>query len=201
MTYIELIVVLSIFAIMSSIVIFNYEQFQAKVDVKNLASDIALKIVEAQKSALDGQLPSLTQQSQIDSTWKPSYGVYFDLSTDSKSFIYFTDLNNINNNPGTQNSQYDGTSSCNGECIDKILITRNDSISQIASCTGSPIVCTPITNPFSVSFSRPSSTAVFFSNTTQLVLTGASYIQITIKSPKTASATIKVYPSGRIQVD
>ncbi|KKQ07855.1 MAG: hypothetical protein US18_C0006G0001, partial [Parcubacteria group bacterium GW2011_GWB1_36_5] len=48
MTYVELIVVLSIFAVMSSIVLFNYGEFQAKVDIKNLASDIALKIVEAQ---------------------------------------------------------------------------------------------------------------------------------------------------------
>ena len=47
MTYIELIVVLSIFAVMSSVVIFNYGLFQARIDIKNLASDIALKFVEA----------------------------------------------------------------------------------------------------------------------------------------------------------
>ena len=56
MTYVELIVVLSIFSIMTSVVLFNYGAFQAKVDIKNLASDIALKIVEAQKSALSGKL-------------------------------------------------------------------------------------------------------------------------------------------------
>ena len=49
MTYVELIVVLSIFSIMTSIVLFNYNEFQAKVDIKVLANDIVLNIVEAQK--------------------------------------------------------------------------------------------------------------------------------------------------------
>ena len=48
MTYVELIVVLAIFAILSSVVMFNYGNFQAKVDIKNLGSDIALKIVRTQ---------------------------------------------------------------------------------------------------------------------------------------------------------
>ncbi|MEI8174704.1 MAG: type II secretion system protein [bacterium] len=103
MTYVELIVVLSIFAVMSSIVIFNYGQFQAKVDIKNLASDIALKIVEAQQSTMSGKLNSGV--SMID--WKPSYGVYFNLTVNptnidntdgsiayNKKFNYFVDKDN-----------------------------------------------------------------------------------------------------------
>ena len=45
MTYVELIVVLGIFAVMLSISMFNYKRFQGKVDIKNLANDIALKLV------------------------------------------------------------------------------------------------------------------------------------------------------------
>ena len=67
MTYVELIVVLSIFSAMTSVVLFNYGEFQAKVDIKNLASDIALKIVEAQKSSLSGKLPE-----SFPVNWKPS---------------------------------------------------------------------------------------------------------------------------------
>src|ERR1035437_7142166 len=95
MSYIELIVVLSIFAVISSVVIFNYGDFQAKVDIKNLASDIALQVVQAQKSSLSGLLPT---QIPTVSPWKPSYGVYFDITTPtlSKQFIYFVDLNNAN---------------------------------------------------------------------------------------------------------
>ncbi|WP_146755300.1 type II secretion system protein, partial [Shigella flexneri] len=61
MTYVELIVVLSIFATISSVVIFNYGAFQDRIDIKNLSSDIGLKIVEAQKSSLSGQLPPVDQ--------------------------------------------------------------------------------------------------------------------------------------------
>ena len=97
MTYVELIVVLSIFSIMTSIVLFNYGEFQAKVDIRNLASDIALKIVEAQKSALSGKLPT----QATGATWKPSYGVYLNISTPTE-FIYTSNLKkSVNGNePG-----------------------------------------------------------------------------------------------------
>src|SRR3989344_7804583 len=92
MTYVEVLTVLAIFSIMTSIVLFNYKGFQAKVDIKNLASDIALKVVEAQKSSLDGKLPLPIPPP----TWKPSYGVYFDV-TPLQQFIYFVDLDSSKN--------------------------------------------------------------------------------------------------------
>ena len=55
MTYVELIVVLSIAGIIASISLFNYKDFQDRVDMKNLASDIASKIVEAQKNSISGK--------------------------------------------------------------------------------------------------------------------------------------------------
>src|SRR3989344_4561547 len=93
MTYVELIVVLSIFSVMTSIALFDYNKFQAKVDIKVLANDIALKIVEAQKSAMSGKIPI----QNISSTWKPSYGIYFDLA-DGKNFIYFANTIDGDNN-------------------------------------------------------------------------------------------------------
>jgi prepilin-type N-terminal cleavage/methylation domain-containing protein len=178
MTYVEIIVVLAIFSVMTAVVIFNYGGFQAKVDIKNLASDIALKIVEAQKSALSGLLPPTGVPY---STWKPSYGVYFNLST-PKQFIYFADLNN--------NKIYDETA------LNTIDITRGNYISRIDSYVGSSP--TLITNPLAITFKRPDSSAIFYSNG---VLTGFDYIQITIASPKSSTGIIKVYPSGRIQVN
>src|SRR3989339_1856034 len=76
MTYVELIVVLSIFSVLSSVAIYNYGDFQSSVDIKNLASDIALQIVKAQKDSLSGLLPLQV----VKTDWKPSYGVQFDLS-------------------------------------------------------------------------------------------------------------------------
>jgi type II secretory pathway pseudopilin PulG len=182
MTYIELIVVLGIFSTMTSIVLFNYNAFQEKVDIKVLANNIALKIVEAQKSSISGKW-----NSGALSGWKPSYGTYFDLS-DNKNFIFFVDLNNNN---------FFDSPVCNEECLDSINITKNNHISQIDSYLNS--TATSITSPLSITFKRSDSGAVFKSNDS--ILTGFDYLQITVTSPSSIIGRIKVYPSGRIQID
>ena len=193
MTYVELIVVLSIFSVLSSVVIFNYGDFQARVDIKNLSSDIALKIVEAQKSSVNG-----AWNFSAIANWKPSYGIYFNssatLDTDgvsfNKKFIYFADLDNNNN--------YDGPSTCaTAECLDKIIITKNNYISRIDSYTDS-ILTQQITNSLSIIFKRSDPGATF---TSSGLLLGFDYIQITIASPRGATALIKIYPSGRVQIN
>lgn len=213
MTYVELIVVLSIFSVMTSVVLFNYGEFQAKVDIKNLASDIALKIVEAQKASLSGLLPPFSEQAQIDTTWKPSYGVYFstvdDGNVDNKSFIYFVDLLSPDGSGGNiQNGLFDA-SSCpgSGECLEKVTILKNDSITGIKTCngSGSTSVCNSIANPLIITFKRPNSGAIFRDSTTMIgpSLTGFEYMQITVASQSSPSTTanINIYPSGRIQVN
>lgn len=187
MTYVELIVVLSIFSIMSGIVLFNYNKFQAKVDIKNLANDIALKIVQAQKEALSGKLPA---QTPIPN-WKPSYGLYFDTSTDisKKSFIYFTDLNN--------NALYEDFD-CTGECLNKISITKGDFISNLTVTTQGLGDCSSIT-ALTVVFTRPDSGAKI--NTDKSSCTAVSSAFITISSPQLSNAVIKVYVSGRVQIN
>ncbi len=199
MSYVELIVVLSIFAIMSSIAIFNYGDFQANVDIRNLASDIALQIVTAQKSALNGASPSsgfFCATATV--TCKPSYGVYFDKSptndnSDNKpfntKFIYFADLNNAGG--------YDP-----GDTSNIITITKGNHILNIDKCStdscdlgSNPI---PI-SPLSVVFKRPDSGAVF--NNSPTLVTGSEYIKITIESAnKKVTSSIRIYPSGRVQI-
>ena len=195
MTLIELIVVLSIFAIISSVVIFNYGAFQTKVDIKNLASDIAMQVVTAQKASLSGLLPN---QIPTVSPWKPSYGVYFSSTStpdahgaDNKDFIYFTDLND--------NTQYDGLPCTGGnECVSKITITKNNFISNLQvfylNSTNASL------NDLTITFTRPNSGATFFVSTLG-TLTNVSYVQITIASPNGITSLIKLYPSGRVQVN
>ena len=186
MTYVELIVVLSIFAVMSSIVLFNHGKFQAKVDIKNLANDIALKIVQAQKDAMSGKIQ--TTRFEI----APAYGVYFN-PTENKSFIYFADFSN-------DHIFNDG--SCYGECLDNIEITKGK-ISKIEECSTSTEDClSPVStpNPLSITFTRPNSGAVFYDSGGEL--TGFDYIQITVSSSDGSfNGYIRVYPSGRIQVN
>lgn len=191
MTYVELIVVLAIFALITAVTVYNYRGFQSKVDIKNLGSDIALKIVEAQNSSLSGKLPS---RSYDPNTWKPSYGVYFDITADNKSFIYFTDLN--------ADRLYDTSSTCpaTGECLDKPIITKGNSISGIAKYSGA--TPTAITN-LTITFKRPDSNAWFSLNGVPTT-TGFDYFQITVISPATPTqitSKISIYPSGRIEVN
>lgn len=178
MTYVEFIVVLSIFAVMTSVVLFDYGAFQSKVDMKNLASDVALKIVEAQKASVSGKLSTQAFLS------KPSYGIHFN-SSPSTSFIYFADLSN--------DKIYNETP------LETVNIQKGNIIEKIEYCTGSPSSCSAISSVLSVTFIRPDSRAFFYGDTSEL--TGFNYIQITIKSPKDITSNIKIYPSGRIQVN
>lgn len=195
MTYIELIVVLAIFAVISTAVMFNYGSFQDKVDIKNLASDIALQIVEAQKSSVNGVLPS--RAITVDD-WKPSYGVYFSKTTipdgkgaDNKNFIYFTDLDN-------QDGVFDGLSCVgnNTECLNKITITKNNYISELIVVYQNKSLGQP--DNLTVAFKRPNSGALLSSGDEEL--TGVSYAQIIIKSAKGTTVSIRIYPSGRVQI-
>ncbi len=200
MTYVELIVVLGIFATMSSIIFFNYGTFQTKIDIKNLASDIALKIVEAQKSAISGKFPVFPRTPTTDpiSVWKPSYGVYFNTQADNKSFVYFTDLNNSNLCDDINFAPCDSGDST-GEFLDKINITKGDF--TIRLLTDDPNHDCPSIQELSVVFRRPNSNAVIA--TVPQLSCIYSYIDIRISSQGTqpVNADIKVYPSGRIQIN
>lgn len=195
MTYIELIVVLSIFSSLSAVVVFNYNEFQARVDIKNLSSDIALKVVEAQKFSVSGRLPPLAQQAQLDGSenWKPSYGIYIDRVTDDKSFYFFTDLD--------QDGLFD-TSACpgTGECLDNPVITKgNNFISGLSFYNRSDPTPSSL-DDLTITFVRPSGSAILSSTDTSFDPNNVDYVQITVESPKGATANIKIYSSGNIDL-
>jgi len=174
MTYVELIVVLSIFSIMTSITIFNYNKFEAKVDVKILANDIASKIVEAQKSAMSGKWnPSASLN------WKPSYGINFDL-TDKTHFIYFANIGGVGDNI------FDSAD----PVLDEIGITKNNFIKDL-KCSGTSI------SELDIVFRRPDSKALINSE----IGSCSGDVEIIISSPQAVDSTIKVSPSGRIQIN
>lgn len=197
MTYVELIVVLSIFSVLSSIVLFNYSAFQARVDIKNLANDIALKIVEAQKAAIGGMVPLKTITAP---DWKPAFGIYFNTTTfgSNKSFIYFadTDQNNFDSDTSFCTSSGSGN-----ECISKIDITKGNYISSII--VYNPNLATPTVpvTDLSLTFKRPNSGVTMYSTDQGGLLSGISYAEITISSPQNIASKIRIYTSGRIQVN
>ncbi len=194
-TLIELIVVLAIFAVLSTVVIFNYGGFQSKIDLQNLANDVALQIVQAQNAALSGLLTS--QNTPVG--WKPTYGVYFSKTAspavdnlagaNNLNFIYFADLSS------PIDYQFDGLACDNSsghECINKYTITKGNYISGITTNSGSTLANLTIT------FTRPSSGATFYSGGAPL--SGVTYVEIAVTPPKGAPAYIQLYQVGRIQI-
>jgi len=199
MSYIELIVVLSIFSIMSAVVLFDYNSFGARITIKNLANDIALKIVQAEKQSAAGNLPLPAQQQfLIDNglaNWAPSYGVSFNLGVDNKKFAYFADLLNDNVCDATCSTNNSG-----GDYTNTFSLAKNTRILEInLFMEGDP---NPILiNNLDITFTRSKPGATFAKDGAKV--TGVLYAEIKILSDKsvTAVVSIKVYSSGRIQVD
>ncbi len=94
-TLLEVSFVITIFAIMASIVLFRFKDFGAKTAFENLSQDIALRIVEAQKAGISGKL----NPNFVSASAAPAYGVYFKTGSGSATtdpatheFVYFTDI-------------------------------------------------------------------------------------------------------------
>jgi type II secretory pathway pseudopilin PulG len=203
MTIEELIVVLIIFAVISTVVIFNYTNFQSKVDIENLANDIAQQVVQAQNSSLSGFLPpsgyTPDNLGYPTTSWKPSYGVYFNTSgtiqgADSTHFIYFVDLDNSKTFTGEN---------CNGECLTQYSIPNNNRSNNKISDIRIQPANSEVSTPLVVFFTRPSSFANFYSNSTGLPLSlmPGSCVEITISNQKgNITSKIDLYPSGRVQI-
>lgn len=192
MTYVELIVVLSIMGILSAVVIFNGGKFQKRIATRNLADEIALKIVEAQKSALAGKLPTEWhfEQTENNPLWKPAYGVFLN-KTEPHSFIYFTDL--LNNETCDDLKKNDNN--CGGKLGDPIERFDLDNNYSIGDLT---ISDTPV-NRLSLLFTRPNSNAVIKSENTS---SNGGYGSIKVQSSDPDIYNIiKVYSSGRIEIN
>ncbi len=192
MTYIELIVVLSIFSTLASVVLFNYSAFQSQIDIRNLSNDIGLKILQAQKSATNGLVPV---ERTVAEDWQPTYGIYIpSITSDGKSFSYFSDI-------VKDNVFSDFSCAGNDECLDKILLTKGNIISGLQVLFQGETAPNDLhdLSDLAIFFTRPSGGAVFVSSTS--LVSPINYILITLKSPKDDIATIKVYPSGKIEIN
>ncbi len=199
MTFLELTVVISIFAIVSSITIFNYKNFQAKVDLQNLANDIASRFTMAQRRALFGDL-----HPQGGEDWRPAYGLSFDLAqtadTDNQTFYYFADLDQ---GEDFDSQLYDCSPYGTTECLEKVMITKGNYISAIrVYYEGNP---TPdqIATGLSIIYTRPNAGAIITSpEILQPLVEPISHAEIEVASPGSSFVSIiKVYSSGRIQIN
>ncbi len=128
LTLIELMVVISIFLVITTIVIFNYEGFSSTVSLQNLTDDIALSIRKAQSFAIGAR--------GVTGNFSNSYGVHFsntttvpssNLEASSKSFLMFSTTSPSKGYTVASGKCSDGTNSC----LESFGIVTEDIIKDI----------------------------------------------------------------------
>lgn len=162
-TLVELLVVLSIFVIVSSLILFDYNGLRSGASLNNLSADISLSIRRAQSYAIGAYSSS--------SNFNYGYGVHF--STDhavvgsnpqngsNKSFVLFTDVSG--------NKLYDlnpigipckqANLSATSECSELLSITTPDEISALyINGSATPV---PAGGVVDIMFLRPNPDAYF----------------------------------------
>ena len=130
-TLIELMVVIIIFMIVTSITIFNYGKFRSSLSIQNLADDIALSVRRAQGFAIGvrGSGGSFTPGYGVHYTANPTLSLY---AGSNKSFILFVDMGAAPN----KKYDYDSSGTCgvpttSNECLEMLSITTADKIESI----------------------------------------------------------------------
>ena len=205
LTLIELIVVISIFLVITSTVIFDYGNFKSNVSLQNLTDDIALAIRKAQSFAIGARA---VDTSSGTADFSRSYGVHFStdsttvgtLDSSTKSFLMFS--------ADPSNKEYDNSTSTGAcgdstqnNCIEAFNITTSDYIKEIwiDGVLQSPGATLDII------FSRPNPRAYFcFRPTMSSSCVSASYVQVKISNgqllDKEKTKIISVQNTGQISI-
>jgi prepilin-type N-terminal cleavage/methylation domain-containing protein len=199
-TLIELIVVIFIFVLMSSIAVFNYGKFRSSLSIQNLADDIALAMRRTQGYAIGvrGAGGGFSAGYGIHFTAKPSGASY---KGSSKSFVLFADING--------NLEYDNKSDTCGnpvsgnECLELLSVTSADSINLIY-LNNSNIPISP-SSTIDISFKRPNPEPTFcyrVNGSGPCHKKDISNVKVKISSDGNSSINkvITIYNTGQISV-
>ena len=191
----ELIVALSIFVIISSVLLFNYNSFNKRIALDTLAHQVAQWVRDAQVSAMS------VKRARADTGKFPGYGLHFDMNIPD-SFIYFADING--------NKRYDSGGVCGdvlSECEREVKILQGNKLYSLCGDLPSGAVTTPPcgalggSQAFDILFLRPDPDAMIFGD-----LNGASFptaysrSEITVTSPKNYQRTVVIWTTGQVSV-
>ena len=188
---VELLVVVSIMTIITSVVLSGQGAFNSQTLLTNLAYDMALGIREAQNYGL-----SVREVSPGSTNFNAGYGVHYDRS-DLLAYVLFADTDSGSG----FNRLYDGTTvGCTNECVREYTIRRGNSIERfcaVASLDGSEHCSDSLTNPITfldIVYPRAESDASIKTN--RSVAYKSARIQII--SPKGLRRTIEATVTGQI---
>lgn len=124
-TLVELVIVLAIIAIISSVAVFNHFDLQDQLEISNDAQMIVLSVREVRIMALSVRE---TMEGNFDNRFKRGHGLYFSREAGSESsFVYFIDYQN--------DSRYTNpplTTDCSEEeCLKSIPLQGKNKVTDI----------------------------------------------------------------------
>ncbi|MEI8339623.1 MAG: type II secretion system protein [bacterium] len=164
-TLIELMVTLSIFVIVSGIVLFNQGKFNSSIVLTNLAYDVALGIRQAQIFGVSGKVGSSALGI------KPQYGVNFKAGAYSADTVQFKMFSDADNNFYLTSEN---------ETLETMKISRGNYISKISIFSNVSGQWTDVNN-LSIVFRRPEAEAYFYSTSISNQVLSNEYSEVKIR--------------------
>ena len=200
LTLIELMVVISIFLIITTTLIFNYGTFNSNVSLQNLTDDVALSIRKAQGFAIGARA--------IGDNFRNSYGMHFSvdnnpsgaLSGSNKSFLMFSVPTSDTKKYTDNGNMSDICGNNSNQCIELFNITSADNIKELRIDGVSKVV-----GSIDIIFTRPNTRAYFcYRANASSMCDSASRVDIVISNgqvdSKERTKTISVQNTGQISI-
>jgi prepilin-type N-terminal cleavage/methylation domain-containing protein len=189
-TLVELLVTISIFVILTGIVLWNQTKFNSTILLTNLAYDTALTIRQAQSYGINIK--------EFNTDQFVPYGVHFE--ENSKSFILFADTGYDPDNPSAVNNYEGETDECLSihGCVSRYSIKRGNYVSNIEAFDGSTSISK---EQLEIVFKRPNPDAIIYAKD----LGDSNYTLfdkaiITLKGVDDSIRTVSVQSNGLIEV-
>ena len=155
LTFFELIVVVVIIGIISSVTIFNYQGYRDSVELSNDAHKIVMAVREVRVRALAVRESTV---GSFGSRFQVGYGLYFSSEPGNEfSYIYYVDLDD--------DYLYEDTSTVDcsgGECMKLGFLSKRNKVVDICKLIDGGMVefCHPNINSLNLTFKRPNTDAV-----------------------------------------
>lgn len=208
-TLLEVLIVLALLFIMTSLSLANYNRFGREVELENAAYELALTMRQAQFFGIN-RSEQFGGATNFDDP--QPYGIYFNLVSENEpgindqKFLMFVDQNNDRRFAEGNTSGTSCISNLSNECVNVYEFNRNNFITEI--CVGSDSLnCTDIDSlgvagdrAMHVSFKRPDPDAVIHING---VPTPYSYARITLRAPADDinDQSVSIGAAGLISID
>jgi prepilin-type N-terminal cleavage/methylation domain-containing protein len=209
-TLIEMLVVVAIIAIVSTVLMFNYSDFSTNVSVRNLSQEVALSVRKAQTYATSVRV---IDGAGMTSATFPGYGISFATTSQNgsmfagpKQFVLFADTSA--GPPYPSNSFYDAGSNCGkpgvgDECIETFTINTADKVVRICKNNedpSNPSMCTTYVKA-DITFRRPVPDAdICLIDKNGVFDCEISYVTIVLQSAKGVERYVQVWNTGQISV-